>query len=86
MNVTDANMQLLVDEYRTLVAEAGLDRRRLTVNRQRRLTQLLATEAEWTPRAAGHLVSLARNYGSFVLRNALALAEAMDIEDGSAGL
>jgi len=31
------------------------------------------------------LVTLAQDYGAFMLRNALALAEALEIEDGALG-
>lgn len=43
-------------------------------------------KADWTEQGARLVVMLARKYGVFVLRNALALAEAMGIEDGEAGL
>lgn len=46
----------------------------------------LQTDAGWTDEGAKHIASLARNYGSFVLRNALALAITLDIEDGNFGL
>ena len=42
----------------------------------------LHREADWTYAGAEHVGALARNYGSFVLRNALALALALEIEDG----
>ena len=49
------------------------------------LCDRLIAESEWTPRAAQHLARLARDYGTFMLRNALALAVAMEIEDGRLG-
>ena len=42
----------------------------------------LTREADWNPGAAQHLVQLASDYGSFMLRNAAAIAIALDIEDG----
>jgi len=86
MDVADANVEALVDEYETLVAEAATGGHRMMANHQHRLTRLLVFEGDWTPRAAEHLVSLVRNYGSFVLRNALALALALEIEDGELGI
>jgi hypothetical protein len=76
----------LVPEYDTIVLEcsrpgSGGDRR---VNWDR-LHDRLVAEADWTERGAEAVVSLARNYGSFMLRNALALAIALDIEDGRLG-
>jgi hypothetical protein len=72
-NVTD-----LVDEYRTLFdGLAGDD--------DDALKRVLRYDAEWTPKAASHLLKLARAYGSFMLRNALAISLALDIEDGELG-
>ncbi len=68
----------LVDEYRTLFEE--VDR-----NSSNSLKRALVREAEWTPEAAAHLLRLARAYGSFMLRNALAISLALDIEDGELG-
>ena len=42
-------------------------------------------EADWTADAAQHLVQLAHDYGSFMLRNAAAISIALDIEDGELG-
>jgi len=46
------------------------------------LEHALSTEHEWTPQAAETLVRLANDYGAFMLRHALALAVALDVEDG----
>lgn len=46
----------------------------------------LTRDSQWTARGAQTLVQLAQSYGAFVLRNALALAEAMKTEDGDSGL
>lgn len=51
-----------------------------------RIISLLIEEAAWTDRGARVVLQLAKDYGTSILRNALALAEAMDIEDGEAGL
>lgn len=49
------------------------------------LIAALTAQAEWTQEGAAELVRLARRQGCFMLRNALALAEAMGIEDGNDG-
>jgi hypothetical protein len=49
------------------------------------LASLLMSQAEWTEEGAQALILLVRNYGAFMLRNALALAEALNIEDGALG-
>jgi hypothetical protein len=46
----------------------------------------LQNEMEWTEEGAKHLTIIAREYGGFMLRNALALATVLGIEDGSLGL
>ncbi len=51
-----------------------------------KLVRMLQDDHDWNRSTAKRLVKLARKYGSFVLRNALALAIVLDIEDGSAGL
>ena len=85
--ITDsASVAALVDEYKSLlgsgpaVTDAGDNLDWSSVS------ELLCREASWTQAGAEHVASLVRGYGSFVLRNALALALAMDIEDGEAGL
>lgn len=68
----------LVDEYRALLGN-------MNVEATESLQGLLIHQGDWTPRAAEHLVHLAKKYGSFMLRNALALSFALDIEDGDLG-
>lgn len=46
----------------------------------------LIQDCEWTPEGAQVLTTLVRQYGSFVLKNALALSVALNIEDGELGL
>ncbi len=68
----------LVEEYRSLFDEVGDDA-------LDSLEGTLIHEADWTPEAAEHLLQLAREYGSFMLRNALAISLALEIEDGKLG-
>ena len=65
----------LVQEYRDLFEEVRSD---VTDS----LEEALMNEAEWTPEAAEHLLRRATEYGSFMLRNALAISLALEIEDG----
>jgi hypothetical protein len=69
-----------VAEYRALVGHLGPD------PDDEDICALLMTDSEWSVLGSATLVMLARQYGTFVLANALALAEAMEIEDGEAGL
>ncbi len=68
----------LAEEYRSLFDDVGSD----TLDS---LEEALMDEAEWTAEAAEHLLRLATTYGSFMLRNALAISLALDIEDGELG-
>lgn len=52
----------------------------------KRVEAKLHNEMEWTQEGAMHVASIARDYGAFVLRNALALATVLGVEDGSLGL
>ena len=68
----------LVEEYRVLlggtqcVASESED-------------SILTCEGDWSAEAASELLQLARKYGSFMLRNALAISLALEIEDGVLG-
>jgi hypothetical protein len=69
----------LVREYEVLVGETRAECGSANLAH---LCRLLESDAHWTPDGAEHLVAVARRYGSFFLRNALALAFALGIEDG----
>lgn len=84
MHQEQINIQSLVDEYATIVQEAKVDRHNLHDIDSMRLS--LVETADWTPETADILINLAQEYGTFILRNALALAVALGIEDGSRGL
>jgi hypothetical protein len=75
---TVENIAGLVEEYRALLEEAD-------GGPPESLETTLTREADWTPEAAAHLLRLATDYGSFMLRNALAISLALDIEDGELG-
>jgi hypothetical protein len=68
----------LVEEYRTLFGESE-------TSTPDSIKRVLIKQADWTPEAASHLIELARAYGSFMLRNALAISLALDWEDGDLG-
>jgi hypothetical protein len=52
---------------------------------EERLAAALVWRHDWSDSGAAALVALARDYGTFMLRNALALAAALEIEDGALG-
>jgi hypothetical protein len=69
------NVTGLVDEYRTLFDG-------LASSDSKSLQHVLTHDAEWTPEAASQLLKIARAYGSFMLRNALAISLVLGVEDG----
>ena len=75
---TTENIGLLVEEYRSALVG-------IAVGDSDSLTRALRDAGDWTPDASEHLIALARNYGAFMLRNALAVAIALEIEDGDLG-
>ena len=72
MNTTD-NIDPLVEEYRVILENT--DSFEL-------LERALIREGDWSPQAAMHLLKLAKLYGSFMLRNALAISLVLEVEDG----
>jgi len=79
-------LQRILDEYQTLLGPfARKPHAEMGETEWGRLRDVLSDEAEWTLDAAEALLSLARQYGNFMLRNALALAVVLGIEDGELG-
>ncbi|MBE0534880.1 MAG: hypothetical protein IH624_04360 [Phycisphaerae bacterium] len=70
----------LVEEYRSVLGEQGRAGVWEDVEEQ------LSAQCGWTAEGSAAVARLARDYGAFVLRNALALAVALEIEDGALGL
>ncbi len=71
---------VLLSEYETIFASVGDDAT------DEAIIATLMRDADWTEQGAREVLQLARTYGTSILRNALALASAMQIEDGEAGL
>lgn len=80
---TEADMTQLFAEYETLVAETRDKDGDLDWDK---LQGALTTSGAWTTVGAQDLVSVVRDHGAFVLRNAFALAVASEVKDGSLGL
>ncbi len=70
---TPENVGSLVEEYRVILENA---------DSLESLEGALIREGDWTAQAATHLLKLTKLYGSFMLRNALAISLALDVEDG----
>lgn len=78
--MANVDFELLMAEYSAMVDTLPREATEDDV-----VSQLCADHA-WTENGAATIVNLARMYGTEILRNALALAAAMEIEDGDAGL
>lgn len=71
----DENVGKFVKEYRDLLTRSG----------DSSPVEVLVNKHKWSPEAAEHLLWLASKYGSFMLRNALAVSLTLGIEDGELG-
>jgi hypothetical protein len=72
-----------VNEYRGLLASSEVDGTEIVD--MNRLVPHLSRAHDWTEEGARVIVTLANEYGAFMLRNALALALALGKEDGDLG-
>ena len=72
-----------IHEYRGLLASGKVDGKEVLDKNS--LVQLLSGTHDWTEEGARVIVTLADEYGAFMLRNALALALALGKEDGDLG-
>lgn len=69
-----------VREYRGLLASSEVEAsEKVDMNR---IVEHLSRAHDWTEEGARVIVTLANEYGAFMLRNALALALALGKEDG----
>jgi len=78
-------LEKTVEEYQRLLVDVEICARLHAPLDWDMLQNKLQAEAEWTRDGAAHITRLARDYGGFMLRNALALATALGIEDGALG-
>jgi hypothetical protein len=83
MRTTEIDIITLQAEYKSFVTSATDKKEGVDLNK---LINVLHSDGDWTITGAEALVGLAQQYGSFILKNALALAIAADIEDGELGL
>jgi len=71
-------IESLIIEYRSTVEHCS-------THDHKNLARALAQDHEWSGSGARAIIDLANNYGSFMLKNALALAIALEKEDGDFG-
>ncbi len=73
------DIRSLVIEYTSLLT------RNSEATTDNQIAALLVRDSSWTEKGAREILLLAKRYGTFMLANSLALASAMDIEDGDSG-
>lgn len=71
---------ILLSEYEAIIATVGEDATDGVI------IAALVRDGDWTEHGAREVLRLARTYGTSILRNALALASALQVEDGDSGL
>ena len=79
----DQLLQSAISEYESLIMHTA-DKSTQSLSSEKLVGKLCHTH-DWTDGGASTVVSLANDYGAFMLRNALALAIALDKEDGELG-
>ena len=72
-----------IAEYERLVQ--GVGSQEAAQMRDAHIANRLSLSCDWTERGAEVIVGLTRDYGAFMLRNALALAIVLGREDGRLG-
>ena len=82
-----ARIEVLLEEYEVYFGAREGRRRHSAYPKDSwgHIEETLRKEGGWTEEGAGQIVCLARQYGVFMLRNALAVAIALDVEDGDLG-
>lgn len=85
-NISIENVSTLVDEYQTILQNQIKTFSPDDEIQCDKIKHLLQSRADWTANGAEAVVDLATSYGSFILRNALALSIALNIEDGRLAL
>jgi hypothetical protein len=83
LNMKDINTKWIRSEYQAYVVQATDKNNEIDWDK---LIDLLCSNGDWTTQGAETLVAIVKNYGNFILKNALALAVATNIEDGELGL
>jgi len=86
METVTTSIRNTIEEYQGIFSIPIGSVSKITDSDWTNIENKLQTDAGWTEEGSKHVVSLVRNYGSFVLRNALSLAITLDIEDGKYGL
>lgn len=80
------HLESLVSEYEGLLLKGTASEGAVDVENWRLVADALCRDADWSERGADEIARLVKDYGAFMLRNALAVAIALGREDGNLGL
>jgi hypothetical protein len=80
------HLESLVSEYEGLLLKGTASEGTVDVENWRLVADALCMDADWSERGADEIARLVKDYGAFMLRNALAVAIALGREDGNLGL
>ena len=78
-------LERTIDEYRYIFIEFVQNGMRKKNFNWDHVQSKLCNIGDWTAEGAEEVTRLVRGYGSFILRNALAIAKVLNIEDGELG-
>ncbi|MGO9568034.1 MAG: hypothetical protein ACLP5H_10870 [Desulfomonilaceae bacterium] len=79
-------LESLVSEYEGLLLKGTGSESSVAQENLRLVADALCRDADWTKRGADEIARLVKDYGAFMLRNALAVAIVLGKEDGNLGL
>ena len=74
-----------MDQIESLISEYQSTVQHFSKHDNEDLDQALAQDHDWSEEGARAIIDLANNYGSFMLKNALALSIVLGKEDGDLG-
>ena len=80
-----AQLESLIGEYEELLQQCAQSEDALAGENLRLVADALCRCGDWSKRGADEITRLARDYGAFMLRNALAIAAVLGREDGELG-
>ena len=80
-----AHLESLIGEYEELFQQCAPSEAMLAEENLRSIADTLCRDADWSERGADKIIRLATDYGAFMLRNALAIAVLLEMEDGKMG-
>jgi len=74
-----------MDQIESLISEYQSTVEHFSKHDNENLAQALTQDHDWSEEGARAIIDLANNYGSFMLKNALALSIVLGKEDGDLG-